>query len=287
MPAGRKSRNGYLPNLKFIFKCTTTYGEIIFTAKLSAVKTFMHITVIKNVFILSYNKGYKWIPIYIYNKFNKDFTCEKNARYYYDSSTKEIGILNNKYHTLDILTTVSEIDCKLSTVNQLGKILYFFYYTYPLFEIRYSSKSTNKSIGKGTRSLYLIDNYINDIKLLNRHEIKLFINNIKVDIRKYIELYNAFCIDGIEHDILLDMVFNSLLFLNIDTFRKYHYNSIIYNQLFGIDYNSKFKHFNVFTLNDKSKVYTYYKVAIKNESDLNNLVVYTNNYLLRLTDVRE
>lgn len=285
----RKACMIYLPDCKFIFKGTSPYGDIIFVNKTSVVMNLYALLHIKNLFILSYTDDkYRWIPIYIYNKKSLTFTCQKNARFYYDASTKEITILNNKFHSLDTLITNSSIPDFIYSENQIHRLIYFYYYSYVYFDIRYSyTKENPYAKVRHCKSLELINDFINDVKLRNRFSLKLFVNKMHIDIYKHLEVYKDFCNNGINHDILLKHIFDSLLFLNINYNLKYEYDSIIYKQLFGIGYKSNFKHFNVFTLNDKNKTYKYYKVSVKDKSQLTNLVVYTNNYLLRLIDVRE
>lgn len=283
---GRPSNSTYLPDLKFIFKGLSPYGETIFINTPSRVMTLYAQLEISDIHILTYGDHWEWIPVYIYNKRSIVYDCKKNARYYYDFYTRPIGILNNKYHYIDTLNTNSEFDYSTKCNNEIGRILYYFYYTYKNFEIRYSQKSiTSKSLYRKTISL--AEDYIANNKLNNRYNIKLFINNKLIDIRKYINLYKWFTNYGIDHDIRLSVIFNSLLFVNISSLIKFDYNSIIYNQLMGYEYNDNFKHFNLFTMNDKEKKYTYYRVAIRDNHKLDNLIVYTNNYLLRLINVRK
>jgi hypothetical protein len=279
----------YLPDCKFIFKGTSPYGDVIFINNTSRVMSLYATLDIKNTYILSYKDDeFIWIPIYIYNKKSKTFTCEKNARLYYDIDTKEIGILNNKYHRLDVLNTSSAIKSIDSSENLIARLIYFFFYSSKLFDIRYSMKQKNKRLAiRSRKSLMLIDDFINKIKLKNRFDLKLFVNNIDIDIYRYIDIYKDFCLNGINHSILLSYVINSLMFLNINYKTKVNYDNIIFKQLHGIEYNNNFKHFDIFTLNDKSKKYKYFKVATKNNMQLTNLIVYSNNYLLRLIDVRE
>lgn len=284
----RKASISYLPDCKFIFKGTSPYGEVIFVNKTNKVMSLYALLDIKDTYILSYNDDkFVWIPIYIYNKESKTFSCEKNARFYYDFNTKEISILNNKFHKLDTLNTESGVDLTKSTDNIIGKLIYFFYYSYYYFDIRYASKQTDMRRLRSRKSLGLIDDFINNVKLQNRFSLKLFVNNLNIDIQKILDTYKDFCYNGIYHDILLNYIFDSLIYLNIDYDCKYSHDSIIFNQLNGIKYDDNFKHFNVFTLNDKKREYKYFRVAVKCDMQLTNLVVYTDNYLLRLIDVRE
>jgi hypothetical protein len=278
---------------RYIFKIETMHGTIIVPSTIDHVyfiinKFFNNFKVA--ILLLSNTNEYVWFDIDIVDvTLNKKFInvapngccflMTKNHKRLFEILVEKIKVY--KYTKANILPLDNIV-----SKNDIGRCLMYFYFSSSKFEFydNNSNRWTTDTVRMNTRTIL---KQLKEVVLRDDGEpyYDLVVNDLHIYINDIIKFLKSFSEYGIIEDecdlIRINALYSSLLFLNVELDKIPYIDNPIYKQLFGLEVEPTIKDTIKFRTKD---IYRYDYYTINNTEC--NPVVYTNNFLLRVMDVK-